>query len=241
MGRLVCQQTRSEGVTNTGNIRSHNEDAFINLDQQQLWAVADGMGGHQSGEVASRMIVDALATYRATPLLGKNIRQITSLLQAVNQQLVELADNDADKIIGSTIAILLLHGRYCAALWAGDSRVYRYRKGLLKQITRDHSEAELLRDAGITPEEISNLPYAESITRAVGADTFLQLEAQIQEIQAGDIYLLCSDGLYKELDETDMAQIMSANDIKTSIQQLLATALKRQGRDNITIVVIEIQ
>ena len=241
MGQLTQTRITSFGITHTGNIRSHNEDAFLVADNEQLWVVADGMGGHQSGEVASQMIVEALATYRSAPLLGTSIRKIAMLLQSVNQELIAQANKKPDTIIGSTIALLLIKGRYCVSAWAGDSRIYRYRNGVLKQITRDHSETEILLEAGVTPEEIAEIPYAEGITRAVGADEILQLESRILEIHTNDIFLLCSDGLYKELTDTEIGQIIEKGIVEDAVQQLLAAALKRQGRDNITVVLVKVE
>ena len=241
MGQLTQARIASFGITHTGNIRSHNEDAFLIADDAHLWAVADGMGGHEQGQVASRGIVEALATYRPAHLLGTSIRNIAALLQSVNTELIIRANKKPDTIIGSTLSLLLIKGLYCVSVWAGDSRIYRYRNGTLKQITRDHSEAEILLEAGVEPEEIAAVPYAESITRAVGVDDILQLETRILEIQADDIFLICSDGLYKELTDTEIAQIIGKGSMENVAQQLLATALERQGRDNITIVLIKVK
>lgn len=241
MGQLTQVKITSFGITHTGNIRDCNEDAFLIADDKYLWAVADGMGGHEQGRVASQSIVEALATYRPLHLLGNSIRNMATLLQSVNTKLITRANKKPDTIIGSTIALLLIKGLYCVSVWAGDSRIYRYRNGVLKQITRDHSEAEILLEAGVAPEEIAEIPYAEGITRAVGADDILQLETRILEIQTNDIFLLCSDGLYKELADTEIAQIIGKGGVEDAAQRLMATALKRQGRDNITIILVKLK
>jgi protein phosphatase len=239
MGELSKNGWTSTGVTHTGNVRERNEDAFLTCDNQSLWAVADGMGGHDAGDVASQMIVQHLKNYHATPLLGRNVRQVSQLLQSVNKLLIQKAASVKDSIIGSTVCVLLVHRQHCVFLWAGDSRIYRLRNGRFQQVTQDHSEAEELIEKGATIEEVSYLPNSEAITRAVGSDISLNLEIKMQAFERGDIYLLCSDGLYKELSEPEIADEVSAYSLSEGVNKLLDTALQRRGRDNITIVEVQ--
>jgi protein phosphatase len=229
----------SVGVTDTGNIRERNEDAFLTCNKQKLWAVADGMGGHDAGDVASQMVIRHLQQYQATPLLGRNVRQITRLLQSTNKRLILKALSTNKNIIGSTVCALLAHRKHCVFLWAGDSRIYRLRDGHFQQITQDHSESEELIKAGMTREDVSRLPHSEAITRAVGSDTHLNLEISMRAFEQGDTYLLCSDGLYKELSERDIANSISTHSLDECVNQLLDKALQRQARDNITIVEVQ--
>jgi len=239
MGELSKNGWTSTGVTHTGNVRERNEDAFLTCDNQSLWAVADGMGGHDAGDVASQMIAQHLKNYHATPLLGRNVRQVSQLLQSVNKLLIQKAASVKDSIIGSTVCVLLVHRQHCVFLWAGDSRIYRLRNGRFQQVTQDHSEAEELIEKGATIEEVSYLPNSEAITRAVGSDISLDLEIKMQAFERGDIYLLCSDGLYKELSEPEIADEVSAYSLSEGVNKLLDTALQRRGRDNITIVEVQ--
>jgi protein phosphatase len=239
MGKLNANVWVSSCVTHTGNIREQNEDAFLTLDTQQLWAVADGMGGHDDGNIASQSIVQYLMEYRATPLLGKNVRQVTQRLQSVNQLLCKKAAPVEDRIIGSTICVLLAHCRHCVFLWAGDSRIYRFRSGHLRQITRDHSEAGELMDSGATKEEVDRVPNSEAITRAVGANIHLNLELRMQNLEPGDLYLLCSDGLYKELSDSEIADTIATYSMGKCADKLLNVALRRRGRGNITIMFVK--
>lgn len=239
MGKLNANVWVSSGVTHTGNIREQNEDALLTLDAQRLWAVADGMGGHDAGDMASQCIVQHLMEYQATPLLGKNVRQITQLLQSVNHILFEQASPQEDRIIGSTVCALLAHCQHCVFLWAGDSRIYRFRQGHLRQITRDHSEAAELIEGGATKEQVALLPHSEAITRAVGAYIHVDLELRMLASEPGDLYLLCSDGLYKELSDNEITETVSTYPMEECTDKLLDAALRRRGRDNITIMLVK--
>lgn len=238
MGQLTQRQWNACGITNKGNVRSHNEDAFLNLPQQTLWMVADGMGGHTAGDVASNMLVDDLQDYSSTPLLGRNIRYLRQRFRKVNDKLVELAGDDESNVIGCTVAALILQRNCSVCLWAGDSRIYRYRNGILKQITRDHSELDELLDKGVPLEEALRSPYAQTITRAVGAASMLAVEAQIVEILDDDVYLLCSDGLNKELTDEEISAVLAGYTPADSVQVMLGMALRRKGQDNITIMTV---
>lgn len=232
------RQWNSYGITHTGNKRSHNEDAYLNLPQQRIWLVADGMGGHTAGDVASRMVVDGLKSYSSTSLLGRNAQYIRQQFHEVNDKLVELAGDDENKVIGCTVAALIVHRAHSVCLWAGDSRIYRYRHGILKQITRDHSELDELLEKGIPLEEALRSPYAQTITRAIGASTRLAVDAQITEIWNEDVYVLCSDGLNKELTDEEISEVLASHTPEDSVPVMLQMALQRKGRDNITIMTV---
>lgn len=238
MGELNPEAWNAFGLTHKGNIRDHNEDAFLSLTEQKLWAVADGMGGHSAGDVASSTIVECLSKYKHTPFLGKNIRQICNILTNANKRLLQKA-HALNDVIGSTVVILIAHNRYSAVIWAGDSRLYRYRDAKLKQITRDHSESERLVDEGYPIEDINKYEYADAVTRAVGAEADLALETRIFENRENDRYLLCSDGLNKELSNSDIEQIILEGPPEVTVTKLLDTTLERGARDNTTLVVIE--
>lgn len=239
MDKLNTNLWVSYGVTHTGNMREKNEDALLTLDGQKIWAVADGMGGHEAGDIASQCVVKQLMKYRATPLLGKNVRQIAQRLQSANNSLFEKASPEEDRFTGSTICVLLAHYRHCVFMWAGDSRIYRFRNGHLRQLTWDHSVAAELIEGGANKEEVDRLPNSGAITRAVGADAHLDLELRMHNFEHGDIYLLCSDGLYKELSDSEIADTIAACSPEECANTLLNTALRRQGRDNITILVVK--
>ncbi|MEJ2694821.1 MAG: protein phosphatase 2C domain-containing protein [Candidatus Thiodiazotropha sp.] len=134
---------RSTRQSDKGKVRSLNEDALLDRADLRLWVVADGMGGHSSGDLASQMIVEALASIRPqNENLGSLVAEIDQRLQQVNLRLLQESQRRGDGIIGSTVVLLLAHENFCTYLWAGDSRIYLYRRGNLKQLSRDHSQVE---------------------------------------------------------------------------------------------------
>lgn len=220
-------------------IRQKNEDAFLERPQRGIWAVADGMGGHAFGEVASRMIVDALEQLAPADNLAHLQVTARDRLQTVNRQLRAEAAQHGVQIIGSTVAVLLAHGRGCGFLWAGDSRIYLYRHGRLMPLTRDHSQIEELRALGGAAAEEALLHAPRNlITRAVGADDTLDLDEGNLEVEDGDIFLLCSDGLSNEVAENDIARVLSGGDCRQAAATLIDMALQAGGHDNITAVVV---
>jgi serine/threonine protein phosphatase PrpC len=227
----------SYGTTHIGNVRKINQDAYLDLPDQHLWLVADGMGGHEAGELASAAIVNALQAFRQEKWLGASVARIYRELLGVNRMLVEMAaDNGHDSVVGSTVAMLLASRRHGVCLWSGDSRVYLHRRGCLRQLTRDHNYAAQMLAEGYSSEEADNNPYAQVLTHAVGADPALFLEAQIHEIRPGDIYLLCSDGLNKEVGDNEIETVLNAVAFEQALPELLELCLARGARDNTTIV-----
>jgi protein phosphatase len=222
----------SFGITHTGNIRDHNEDAFLALPEQGLWIAADGMGGHTAGDFASRLIIDQFKSFKASPLAGHSVDQIRQILAKVNHELWTKAQQ-MDDIIGSTVAILLATEHHVATVWSGDSRIYRLRDGLFKQITRDHSEGGET-ESGI--DDFVESAFNNAVTQAIGAAEELQVEMEIRENRPGDTYLLCSDGLNKDLSDQRIAAILQANNVQSAGQIMLQEALDNYGRDNITVV-----
>lgn len=222
----------SFGITHTGNIRDHNEDAFLALPEQRLWIAADGMGGHTAGDFASRLIIEQFKNYKTSPLTGQSVDNIRQILAKVNHELWTKAQHMGD-IIGSTVAILLATDHHVATIWSGDSRIYRLRDGLFKQITRDHSEGEEA-ESGIN--DFVGSEFNNAVTQAIGAEEELQAEMEIRENRPGDTYLLCSDGLNKELNDQQIGAILLDNNLESAGQILLQEALDNYGRDNITVV-----
>jgi len=234
---------QSRARTDVGCVRTVNEDACLDAPAVGLWAVADGMGGHHAGDVASRMIVDELHGVGWRPRLGEMADEVEQRLEGVNRRLIELASSDGgeERVIGSTVAVLLALRRHGMVMWAGDSRVYRLRGGVLQQLTRDHSEFEDLLDEGlVNPEEAETHPAGNVITRAVGGSDELVLDSVRIDIASGDRFLLCSDGLYKELDEAEIGErLQRGADCAEACEVLVETALERGSRDNVTVIVVQ--
>jgi serine/threonine-protein phosphatase Stp1 len=228
---------RSFAVTDRGTVRPHNEDAFVDAPQLGLFAVADGAGGHAAGELASGMLAEALSAVPAALGPAEALAQIRLAVVAVHMALQGEAARRGDSMIASTLVILLIRSGHFAALWAGDSRIYLLRSGALSQITRDHSLVQALLDEGvITPAQALSHPQANVITRAIGApDDDGELDKTIGLAKPGDIFLLCSDGLTKVLDDAMITHFMASPD---PAQDLIGAALSAGARDNVTAVVV---
>jgi len=218
-------------------VRGHNEDALLDKPDIGLWVVADGMGGHNAGDVASKMIVEALTNLKRHSSPSAQLDEVENRLREVNRRLYEDSLDNQAGMSGSTIVALLALERHCLSIWAGDSRVYRSREGSLEQVTRDHSEAQEMRDggAGDSPEAaLSNV-----ITRAVGGSQELFLDIELRELRNHDRYLLCSDGLYRELSDADMAHHLTGNDPEGACKALMKQALSGTCSDNVSVIVVQ--
>jgi len=226
--------------TDIGKRRKCNEDAVLDRPDNGIWVVADGMGGHQAGDVASLMIVEALSELTLSNKLTLSVQQVRHCLNKVNTELRALAETRFNcQIVGSTVVVMLAAGRHAAYLWAGDSRLYQMREHRLRQLTVDHSDSCYDED---NSGAVSSLPLKKNnvITRAVGAHDALLLDCETIEIQAGDVYLLCSDGLDKEVSFEEIENILADNNCVESANALMELALTRNARDNVSVVVVEV-
>ncbi len=227
--------------THTGRVRKHNEDALVSLPEMGLWAVADGAGGHSAGDFASNMIARSLSAIPPEATPQEALREVRTRISDVHLALrQEARQRGPDTIIASTVVVLLIRGSHFACFWAGDSRAYLLRDGVVQQITRDHSLVQELVDSGaITAEAAECHPQANIITRAVGADSdTLELDKVSGQLLIGDRFLLCSDGLCKSLSASSI-QSMLAGDIGSNIAEtLIQAALDGGSRDNVTAIVV---
>ena len=230
----------SHGITVVGNKRKHNEDALLNYPQAGLWVVADGMGGHLSGDIASRLIVDSLAELDSLDSIESRTAQVCARLVKINQELARYAAGiEEGGVVGSTVVVLLAKDNNCAVIWAGDSRLYRFRQGKLTQLTKDHTLVDELMLAGLSRELALQQAGANVITRAVGGFAELELDKLSFVAEPGDRYLLCSDGLDKELNDVEISRLMAGRDCQAVAEGLINEALANSGRDNITVVLAE--
>jgi serine/threonine protein phosphatase PrpC len=224
--------------THRGKRRRHNEDAVLSRCAAGLWAVADGMGGHQAGEVASQAITAALAGLALDGPLSAQVDRVEDALLAVNDELRLHAHSQGDgATIGSTVVAMVAQGELAAVLWAGDSRLYRLRGGKLEQITRDHNPVADLLDSGAVSEQEALEAETNIITRAVGGQPRLFLDVAVFDVTPGDTFLLCSDGLYRELDAETMAAALTGEALEEAAESLLAQCLAGAARDNISLVI----
>ncbi len=232
----------SYGISDAGRIRKDNEDSMLERPEAGMWAVADGMGGHAAGDVASQMVVNSLKKINAEVPLNLFIDDIENKLLHVNNRLLHKGTKKKKQTtIGSTVTIMLTYEKYCIYLWAGDSRLYRLRKGTLRQMTTDHSQVEEYVERGlIDRDEVANHPCSNMITRAVGATRKFFLDIDMQEMQQGDRYLLCSDGLVKHIVDFELEKMLQKDPLKETCENLIKLTLSRGAEDNVTIIVIDI-
>ncbi len=231
----------SAAATDPGAVRAMNEDAIFSNPGIGLWAVADGMGGHEAGDVASNMIAESLDKIRAQTQLDDFISTIENSLKDVNRRLLDYSHSQHEgRLIGSTVAALFIMEQTGVCIWAGDSRLYRIRNSELKQMTIDHSHvSELLRDGLISPEEAENHPEANVITRAVGTYEHLQLDVEVFDARVGDTFLLCSDGLYNAVGHEKILSCLLNERVADSADSLIKAALHNNAADNVSVVVVK--
>jgi protein phosphatase len=240
-GREPRLQWDSGGATDQGRVRTINQDAFLDRPDLGLWVVADGMGGHAEGARASRALVDALGGYTHQAHMGRAAMRVCALIQEANRQLLELADALGQGVVGSTVCVMIALEGHCALLWVGDSRIYRLRGDELAQLTTDHSQVQAMVDAGLlTPEQAESHPASNVLIRAVGSDPDLEIDLGLERLRSGDRYLLCSDGLYRELPADGIAAVLGASAPAEAARSLVRQACERGGRDNVTAVVVGI-
>ncbi len=221
----------SSAHSDRGIVRTSNQDAFIDRPDLRLWAVADGMGGLSEGDVASRMVCDSLGNTPIAANLDEQIELVVGQLTQVNDYLRRSATREVNPLqSGSTVVVLLIRDTQFAVVWAGDSRVYRLRDGALSQVTTDHSWAEM--ESGGENEN------PQAITRAVGGEDAFSPETVRGEAKPGDRFLLCSDGIYRSVDDAVLAQLLQARDPAACSKDLVVQAIKRGSTDNVTALVV---
>ncbi|MGL6222230.1 MAG: type VI secretion system-associated protein TagF, partial [Steroidobacteraceae bacterium] len=197
----------SAGTTHPGKLRSENQDTWMGRPELGVWAVADGMGGHDRGSLASQLTRDALNNVAPTAGLAPLLQSVRAALADVNDYLYSMSLRPVNPVTsGSTVVALMIHGVSGACVWAGDSRLYRLRAGRLEQLTQDHSGDE---------GEASNV-----ITRAIGGNQYIDLDQVSFGVQVGDRFLLCSDGLYRETPDTDLARLLASGDALSAVDAL---------------------
>ena len=229
----------SLGVTHEGKVRVYNEDALLLRPEIGLWMVADGMGGHARGRWASATIISEADAVQLTDGFGPSLECVAEALRAANRT-IHAAAEAAGEPMGSTVVALLIRDERFAGLWTGDSRLYRLRRGALARLTHDHSLVQDLVDREkLSPQEAQHHPMSHILSHAVGTESTLRLDLVVGELEDGDVFLLCSDGLTDVVDEAEISAHLSEPDQVS--RRLLDLALRRGAPDNVTVVSIACQ
>lgn len=224
--------------TDVGKVRANNQDAPIVSEKLRLYGVADGMGGHKGGEVASTSARDDLLR----ELEGKtpSVATLSGAIEEVNRQIYHQQEHDdALTGMGTTLSVLWMSDNFVYIGHVGDSRVYLLRDGEFKQMTLDHSLVEqLVREGVLTEEEAQNHPMRNIITRAIGTDESVEVDVVVEERRKGDLWLACSDGLHGLVDDRQMRDALRQYAPEKAADVLLKAALDAGGRDNVTLVIV---
>lgn len=229
----------SWAASHPGPVRPHNEDRFVNRPEAGLWAVADGAGGHEAGQLAAEAVKEALDAMPADLSATDALAEVRVRIAGVHGRLrVEAIERGG--LVATTVVVILARDGHFVCLWAGDSRAYLLRAGTLTQLTHDHSLVRELVDAGsLSADKVEDYPRANVITRAVGAEVDeVELDKVTGKLLLGDRFLLCSDGLTKVVADADVGAVLTAEE-NGPAERLLLTGLARGAGDNVTIVVFE--
>ena len=248
------QMIESFGLTDVGRRRQLNEDSLLVDNQVGLFVVADGMGGHNAGEIASQLAVETVGNfvhrsqeeeitwpYGVDPKLSVNANRLLTSVMLSNKRVWKEADNRQDYTgMGTTIVAALTNGSTICVVNAGDSRAYRFRGGELQQLTVDDSWVQAAVDEGVLrPEEAESHPMKNIITKAIGAKKDIELGVQELDMTDGDVFLLCSDGLHGMLPDADLTRLLSTTDhLEALVSSMVSGANERGGKDNITALAI---
>lgn len=234
----------SHAQSHRGTVRKVNEDAYLELPCHGIWVVADGMGGHAAGDVASQLIIDTVQrVVECTSAEEMCCDILVNALKGANERLLRMSEMEfSGKVVGSTVVILFIKNSSCYLLWAGDSRGYLLRDQQLSQVTKDHSQVNDMVDEGVLkPEEAETHPLANVITRAVGVAADLEIDIKKYDLQHEDVFLLCSDGLNKEVSDAEIEQALRSGSIIDSGMALMHASLVRNARDNVTCILVKHQ
>jgi len=255
MGVLSPTRLRSFGLTDQGRRRPHNEDAFMCDDALGLFVVADGVGGHAKGEVASQESVEQICGFvrQGRPLIAEFLKEpgrddkresvrrlLESAVQSACYMVFGLAELDpSQKGMSTTISALLIAGGYGVTAQVGDSRIYRVRRGVGQQLTEDHTLLNYKLKQGLISEaDARTMKGKNVITRAVGHKDYVEVDTREIEVQPGDRYLLCSDGLHGYLQNGELEEVLSQSEPEQAPHRFVSMANERGGRDNITVVLV---
>jgi protein phosphatase len=229
-------------TTHVGMVRQRNEDSYLSRPEAGIWAVADGMGGHDGGDLASQTVIAALQSIERPTSAVDLLSRCESQVALANQRLKAISRERGGDVIGATIALLLICDSHYACLWSGDSRIYVVRAGQISQLSCDHTEVqELLAGGVITPTEAKTWHGSNVITRAIGVFDEPELEMTSGPVQPGDSFVICSDGLTNHVQDDEILNCVRTNVSQQACDRLVELTLERGAVDNVTVVVVRYQ
>jgi protein phosphatase len=229
----------SGAATHVGKVRQQNEDSYLVSTESGVWAVADGMGGHEAGDVASHTVVEELEQITTPSSAANLLADCEARMVNANNRLKRLADARGWALIGTTVAVLLIYEEFFACVWSGDSRIYRIRRSQIEQLSIDHTEVqELVAEGKLTAEEARNWPGRNVITRAIGTYDSPELEIINGTLEPGDVFVICSDGLTNHVDNQEILALATSNLPQRACDLLIDLTLDRGATDNVTVVVV---
>ncbi|MBS1818081.1 MAG: serine/threonine-protein phosphatase [Acidobacteria bacterium] len=248
----------ASAVSDVGRVRKTNEDAFVADLDVSLFCVADGMGGHDAGEVASALAIEAISAfirrsaadtdfswpYGIDRSLSYDANRLRTAVHLANRRIFRTAENNDDyNGMGTTIVGALINGTRMAIAHVGDSRLYLIRKGRIRQLTADDSWAAtiLAHDPRLNPADIARHPMRNVLTNVLGARDQVDVHVSEHDLEPGDLVLLCSDGLHGVVDDAALAEIAGGQtDLKLATRRMVDTALERGSRDNVTALLVRV-
>jgi serine/threonine protein phosphatase PrpC len=229
----------TSSASHVGMVREINEDRLLARSDIGLWAVADGMGGHGGGDLASGALIAALDSIKSAETAAELLTQFERRVVRANAEVRALARAKALGLIGTTLVAILIRAPHYACLWCGDSRGYLWRGGVLTQLTHDHSETQDLIDRGVLDaSEAKNWPRRNVVTRAIGAAVEAELELDRGRVVAGDRFLLCSDGLTNHVADEEIAAAIGSSAPQKACENLVALTLQRGATDNVSLIIV---
>ena len=235
---MATLRYRTASLSHVGLVRTHNEDSFVAHEQAGVWAVADGMGGHENGQWASSTVAQALSERPLAGSLDADVAALADAIQDANGKIFSTAESQGIRM-GSTVVALYLNGDSFVCLWAGDSRIYLMRDGVLHRMSRDHTQVEDLVERGLlSREEAAHHPMSHVLSRAVGVEEVVNLDAVSDTALPRDVFLLCSDGLTGVVTENEISDSLAALSAEAACERLLEMVLARGAPDNVTMVAV---
>jgi protein phosphatase len=231
-------QFKTGAASHVGKVRQRNEDRYLARPEIGVWAVADGMGGLDHGDMASQTVIDALASIDIPTSASELFARCEARVASANTRLQAIA-RERNVCLGTTVAVLLAYDTHFASVWSGDSRIYRVRDNRIDQLSRDHTEVrDLVVNGVLTQDEAMTWPGRNVITHAIGVNDHPELDIEHGTLQSGDVFVICSDGLTAHVSDREILNGVAQTEAQQACDAMIALALSRGAVDNVTVIVV---